>query len=163
MRIGRYLLLIILFVGFFIVFGNRGLLDNHRLKEKLTELRTENSRLEVVNNGLKREVILLREDLRYIEAVARNELGMVKKGNLLYRIMESPARKEETTPPAAPDADRPSPGDSRQDKPREEAASLTRLAIGSIGSYRLRHRSGSRIENFYFVPSILVPRTSCLL
>jgi len=26
MRIGRYLLLIILFVGFFIVFGNRGLL-----------------------------------------------------------------------------------------------------------------------------------------
>ena len=48
MRIGRYLVLIILFVGFFIVFGNRGLLDNQRLKEKLTELRAETSRLEMV-------------------------------------------------------------------------------------------------------------------
>ena len=55
MRIGRYLLLIILFVGFFIIFGNRGLLDNQRLKEKLSELRAENSRLEAVNSGLKRE------------------------------------------------------------------------------------------------------------
>ncbi|HET6490117.1 MAG TPA: septum formation initiator family protein [Syntrophales bacterium] len=117
MRIGRYLLLIILFVGFFIVFGNRGLLDNHRLKEKLSELRAENSRFEAVNNSLKREVVLLREDLRYIEAVARNELGMVKKGDLLYRIMESPAKKE-MTPPPAPDTDRTTP-DEVQDKSRE--------------------------------------------
>ncbi|MGE5789745.1 MAG: FtsB family cell division protein, partial [Syntrophaceae bacterium] len=80
MRIGRYLLLIILFVGFFIIFGNRGLLDNQRLKEKLSELRAENARIEAVNSGLKREVVLMREDLRYIESVARNELGLVKQG-----------------------------------------------------------------------------------
>jgi cell division protein FtsB len=103
MRIGRYLLLIILFVGFFIVFGNRGLLDNQRLKEKLYDLRAENSRFETINSGLKREVVLLREDLRYIEVVARNELGMVKKGDLLYRHMESPAKKEEAAPPPASD------------------------------------------------------------
>jgi cell division protein FtsB len=112
MRIGRYLLLIILFVGFFIVFGNRGLMDNQRLKEKLSDLRAENSRFESVNNSLKREAVLLREDLRYIEAVARNELGLVKKGDLLYRHMESPAKKEEAAP--APD-------DSRQDDPRQNA------------------------------------------
>jgi hypothetical protein len=56
--------------------------------------------------------VLLREDLRYIEAVARNELGLVKKGDLLYRHMESPAKKEEAVP--APD-------DSRQDDPRQNA------------------------------------------
>ena len=99
MRIGRYLLLIILFVGFFIIFGNRGLLDNQRLKEKLSELRAENSRLEAVNSGLKREVVLMREDLRYIESVARNELGMVKRGNFIYRFMDSTGKKDE---PAAP-------------------------------------------------------------
>jgi cell division protein FtsB len=121
MRIGRYLLLIILFVGFFIVFGNRGLLDNHRLKEKLSELRAENSRFEAVNNSLKREVVLLREDLRYIEAVARNELGMVKKGDLLYRIMESPAKKEEAVPPPTPDMEHPASDDSARSKPRHDA------------------------------------------
>jgi cell division protein FtsB len=119
MRIGRYLLLIILFVGFFIVFGNRGLLDNQRLKEKLSELRAENSRFEAVNNSLKREVVLLREDLRYIEAVARNELGMVKKGDLLYRHMESPTKKEEAASPSASGVDRPAPDDTAPDKPQE--------------------------------------------
>jgi len=29
---------------------------------------------------------LLRDDMSYIEQVARNELGMVKKGDLVYRI-----------------------------------------------------------------------------
>jgi cell division protein FtsB len=102
MRIGRYLVLIILFVGFFIVFGNRGLLDNQRLKEKLAELRAETSRLEAADNGLKREVVLLRDDLRYIEAVARNELGMLKRaansppGN---STRTSPGR---TSPPIRP-------------------------------------------------------------
>jgi cell division protein FtsB len=131
MRIGRYLLLIILFVGFFIVFGNRGLLDNQRLKEKLSDLRAENSRFETVNNSLKREVVLLREDLRYIEVIARNELGMVKKGDLLYRHMESPAKKEEAAPPSAPGADRPAPDNAAQDKPQQDAERHPAVRPGS--------------------------------
>jgi cell division protein FtsB len=117
MRIGRYLVLIILFVGFFIIFGNRGLLDNQRLKDKLSELRAENSRFEAVNHSLKREVVLMREDLRYIESVARNELGMVKRGDSIYRFMDSAGKKEE---PAAP----PSSDGSRQPsrEPRENTA-----------------------------------------
>lgn len=109
MRIGRYLVLIILFVGFFIIFGNRGLLDNQRLKEKLSELRAENSRIEAVNSGLKREVVLMREDLRYIESVARNELGMVKRGDFIYRFVESTGKKEgPKTPPQADGSGQPS-------------------------------------------------------
>ena len=100
MRIGRYLLLMILFVGFFIIFGNRGLLDNQRLKEKLSELRDENARIEAVNSGLKREVVLMREDLRYIESVARNELGMVKRGDFIYRFVDPTGKKDE--PAASP-------------------------------------------------------------
>ena len=103
MRIGRYLLLIILFVGFFIIFGNRGLLDNQRLKEKLSELRAENARIEAVNSGLKREVVLMREDLRYIESVARNELGLVKRGDFIYRFVDPAGKKEEPTIPPQTD------------------------------------------------------------
>src|SRR5512136_551582 len=103
MRIGRYLVLIILFVGFFIVFGNRGLLDNQRLKEKLSELRAENARFEAVNHSLKREVVLMREDLRYIESVARNELGMVKRGDSIYRFMDSAGKKDDPVRPLPAD------------------------------------------------------------
>ncbi len=105
MRIGRYLLMIILFVGFFIVFGNRGLLDNQRLKEKLAELRAENARLEAVNGTLRREVVLVREETRYIESVARQELGMVKRGDLIYRFMDPAGKKEEpaVSPPSSGD------------------------------------------------------------
>jgi cell division protein FtsB len=111
MRIGRYLLLIILFVGFFIVFGNRGLVDNQRLKEKLAELRAENARIEAVNGTLRREAVLVREETRYIESVARQELGMVKRGDLIYRFMDPAGKKEE------PSASPPSNGDGNP--PRE--------------------------------------------
>jgi len=131
MRIGRYLLLIILVVGFFIVFGNRGLMDNQRLKEKLSELRVENARFETANNSLKHEVVLLREDLRYIETVARNELGMMKKGDLLYRIMEPPAKKDDAAQPSTPDTDRPAPDDTAQDKPGTNAGSNPAAQPGS--------------------------------
>jgi cell division protein FtsB len=105
MRIGRYLFLIILFVGFFIVFGNRGLLDNMRLKEKLSDLRSENSRIEVVNGSLKREAVLLQEDPRYIETVARDELGMVKRGDIIYRHVDPSAKKDESAASPAPNDD----------------------------------------------------------
>ena len=122
MRIGRYLLVMILFVGFFIVFGNRGLLDNWRLKEKLSELRSENSRLEVVNNGLKREAVLLREDLRYIETVARGELGMVKRGDIIYRHVEPSARKDESAASSPSSDDTQAAQGSADLKPPEEKA-----------------------------------------
>jgi cell division protein FtsB len=122
MRIGRYLVLIILFVGFFILFGNRGLLDNQRLNEKLAELRADTSRLEAVDSGLRREVVLLRDDLRYIEAVARNELGMLKRGDLIYRFVDSAGKKDEpTTPPHSNGVGQPS-REPDNDKPRKDAA-----------------------------------------
>jgi cell division protein FtsB len=121
MRIGRYLLLIILFVGFFIIFGNRGLLDNQRLKEKLSELRAENSRFEAVNNGLKREVVLMREDLRYIESVARNELGMVKRGDVIYRFVDPTGKKDEPAAPPPSDSSGQSSQQPREGNPQKDA------------------------------------------
>ncbi len=122
MRIGRYLFVIILFVGFFIVFGNRGLLDNMRLKEKLSELRNENSRLEVVNSGLKREAVLLREDQRYIETVARDDLGMVKRGDIIYRHVDPSAKKDESAVSPPPNDGTQASQGSADVKPPDEKA-----------------------------------------
>ena len=40
------------------------------------------------NEKLKENITLLRTDLRYVEMVARNELGMVKKNDIVYRVIE---------------------------------------------------------------------------
>jgi cell division protein FtsB len=88
MRIGRYLAVFVLVMGFLIAFGNRGLVDNYMLRERLAALKKANQEIARENRGLKKTIVLLRSELPYIEMVARNELGMVKKGDLVYRFSQ---------------------------------------------------------------------------
>jgi cell division protein FtsB len=73
-------------MGFFITFGKRGLIDSYTMKERLNILKEANQQLVLQNNAHKKNIILLKDDLSYIEMVARNELGMVKKGDIVYRF-----------------------------------------------------------------------------
>jgi cell division protein FtsB len=88
MRIGRYLAVFVLVMGFLIAFGNRGLVDNYMMRERLAALKKANQDIARENRGLKKTIILLRGELPYVEMVARNELGMVKKGDLVYRFSQ---------------------------------------------------------------------------
>jgi len=85
MKLGRCLVIFIIFMGLLIVFGNRGLVDNYMMKEKLAAIEKSNKDITLENRDLKRSISLLRSDLSYLEMVARNELGMVRKGDLVYR------------------------------------------------------------------------------
>ncbi len=88
MKVGRVLLLFLILMGSVILFGSRGVLDNHRLDRKLLELRQGNDELAAKNDALKKEILRLRNDLRYIEKVARDELGMVKPSDRVYRRVD---------------------------------------------------------------------------
>lgn len=88
MRIGRYLAVFVLVMGFLIAFGNRGLVDNYMMRERLAALKKANQDIARENRGLKKTIILLRSELPYVEMVARNELGMVKKGDFVYRFSQ---------------------------------------------------------------------------
>lgn len=88
MRIGRYLAVFVLVMGFLIAFGNRGLVDNYMMRERLAALKKANQDVARENRGLKKTIILLRSELSYVEMVARNELGMVQKGDLVYRFSQ---------------------------------------------------------------------------
>lgn len=88
MKVGRVLLLFLVLMGSVILFGNRGVLDNRRLDRKLSDLRKSNEELALKNDVLKKEILLLRSDMRYIEKVARDELGMVKANDRVYRRVE---------------------------------------------------------------------------
>jgi cell division protein FtsB len=88
MKVGKILLLVLIVAGFVILFGNRGILDNYRLNQKLSDLRKGNGEIVVKNDALKKEILLLRNDLRYIEKVARDELGMVRQNDKVYRHID---------------------------------------------------------------------------
>jgi cell division protein FtsL len=79
-------IVIILVIIFLAVFGKNGLLDVNNLmaeKEKLVE---RNRALEEENNLLVKEIGLLKNDKRYVEAVARKELGMVAADEIIYMV-----------------------------------------------------------------------------
>ena len=86
MKIGRYLMVFLLLMGLLISFGDKGLVDNYRLKENLMALRSVNQQVTYKNKDLKKKILLLRSNLQYIEEVARSGLGMVKKGDIIYRF-----------------------------------------------------------------------------
>jgi cell division protein FtsB len=81
-------LLFLLVAGAVILFGSRGVLDNYRLSQKLLDLRKANGEIVAKNDTLKKEILLLRNDVRYIEKVSRDELGMVKRNDIVYRQVE---------------------------------------------------------------------------
>ena len=85
MKVGRYLIVFVLLMGALITLGDRGLIDNYRMKEKLMVLKKINHEMTLENIALKKNIMLLRNDPSYIEMMARSELGMVKKGDLVYR------------------------------------------------------------------------------
>ena len=86
MKVGKYLIFIALFVVMLVTFGDRGLIDNFRMKERLISLKRANHGLAKENSELKRSISLLRDDLSYVEMVARNELGMVRKGTVVFQF-----------------------------------------------------------------------------
>jgi cell division protein FtsB len=88
MKVGKILLLFLIFAASVILFGNRGILDNYRLNQKFADLRKSNEEIVVKNDALKKEILLLRNDLRYIEKVARDELGMVRQNDKVYRHVD---------------------------------------------------------------------------
>jgi len=88
MKVGRYLVVFIFVMSMLIIFGKRGLVDNYAMKERLMALKKSNQDISFENKELSRKVTLLRGNLQYVEMLARNELGMVRKGDLVYRYMK---------------------------------------------------------------------------
>ncbi|GAB7026120.1 FtsB family cell division protein [Geotalea toluenoxydans] len=86
---------IIVFILFFTIFGDRGLLriyhlnkDNKEIQEHLQSLKTENEKL-------KREIEALRSDRRYLESIARRDFGLVRQNEVIYQF--PPEKKDQLT------------------------------------------------------------------
>ena len=73
-------------------FGNGGILALWQLQRELTTHQTEIAQLRERNRALEAEVVDLKQGLEAIEERARNELGMIKKGETFYQIIEPPPK-----------------------------------------------------------------------
>ncbi|MBI5886378.1 MAG: septum formation initiator family protein [Deltaproteobacteria bacterium] len=68
------------------VFGSGELLDLLRAQKERDTVLDEIKRIEADNSGLDEKVRLLKTDRRYIAHVARVELGMIGKDEIVYRV-----------------------------------------------------------------------------
>ena len=60
MKVGRYLAFFVLIIGFLIAFGNRGLVDNYMMRERLATLKKANQEIARENKGLRKTIMLLK-------------------------------------------------------------------------------------------------------
>ncbi len=88
MKLLKYLLIFVFLGGLLIVFGERGLIDNYRLSQRLQDIKSQNEQLLQENKKTQRIISLLKEDLAYIEMIARRELGMTGREELVYRFTQ---------------------------------------------------------------------------
>jgi len=91
-RILILVLFLFLIFGFFTFFGDKGIVHLFRLQKELVRVKEANVKVEEENRKLREEVKRLQHEKRYIEEIARKELGMVKEGEVIYQF-DSPNDK----------------------------------------------------------------------
>lgn len=84
------LALVLLLLQYPLWFGSGGLLNIWQLRIEIDAQKLENASLRERNQALEAEVEDLKQGLAAIEERARHELGMIRKGETYYRVLESP-------------------------------------------------------------------------
>ncbi len=87
-RVLLFVLILLLILGIFTFFGEKGIFNLFRIQKEVARIKEKNVKLEEENQRLREEVKRLQTDKRYIEEIARKELGMVKEGEIIYQFDE---------------------------------------------------------------------------
>jgi cell division protein FtsB len=81
---GSIVLVGIFFILLYSCFSDRGLVNVLSLKKELAEIEADKRNLTAENEQLKEYMYLLRNNKRFIENIAREELGLVRIGEIVY-------------------------------------------------------------------------------
>jgi cell division protein FtsL len=85
-RVLLFILIFLLILGIVTFFGEKGIFNLLRIQKEVARIKEKNAKLEEENQKLREEVKRLQTDRRYIEEIARKELGMVKEGEIIYQF-----------------------------------------------------------------------------
>lgn len=78
----------------FIVFGENSLTDLYKLKRGKDNLSKKNEELKKENLSLYREIERLKNDPSYVEDVARKELGVIGKDEMIIKVKKKKGPKK---------------------------------------------------------------------
>ena len=90
-KIATYVLIgLLVLLQYPLWFGSGGVLAVWRLNREISTQQQENAKLKDRNEALEADVNDLKQGLDAIEERARMELGMVKKGETFFQVIEEP-------------------------------------------------------------------------
>jgi cell division protein FtsB len=71
----------------FTIFGGRGLMQIYHLKEEREKIQIATGRLSEENRKLDQQIERMKKNKKEeVERIAREELGLVKKGEIIYKF-----------------------------------------------------------------------------
>ena len=82
--------LLLLGLFFFIIISEHGLADLRYIKKERDRLMEENQKLTATNETISVEIHRLKHDPAYIERIARQELGMIGKDEIILKPKYTP-------------------------------------------------------------------------
>jgi cell division protein FtsB len=84
------------------VVGERGVLHLWRLRGEQNRLDEQNFRLQKENEALRQRIYRIRNDNAYLEKLAREELNLVRPGEIVYRFSNPANRPANQKPESRP-------------------------------------------------------------
>jgi len=90
------LFVVFLYLQYRLWIGDGSIAALVQLQDAIEKQDAENSRLHERNRLLAAEVLALKTDTDAIEERARTDLGMIKKGETFYMVVQPPAVKKST-------------------------------------------------------------------
>ena len=76
------------------VFGGHGLLAMRRTQKQIEALRGEIGRLNKANTDLNKQVQQLRSDPNAVERIAREEMGLARPGEMIFKLPDEPQKSD---------------------------------------------------------------------
>jgi len=89
--------LVLAVIAYFFLAGNAGLIHLIQAKIEKTKIEKEIISWEVENRKAEAEIQALRSDLKTVERIAREELGLIKKGEVVYKFIIKKENENDST------------------------------------------------------------------
>lgn len=83
---------LLLLLQYTLWFGTGGAVSLWELQRQIAVQQAQNARLDERNQALDAEVLDLRQGLASVQDLARSQLGMVKKGETFYQVIQQPSQ-----------------------------------------------------------------------
>jgi len=92
----QFLLLIffIFLIAYWTIFGDNGILKLRKIEQENEKVKVASEKIKAENERLKKEIKLHQEDRKYVEKVAREELGMTRQDEIIYKKKQDDGKEE---------------------------------------------------------------------